>query len=237
MNVKNLLPLFLRRRLDFGRTCVEDFADSVSKELPSGALLLDAGAGECWYKEKFARLKYYAVDFGKGKDSWDYTNLDAAANLLELPFKTGSFDAVLSTQVLEHINRPAEFLKEINRVLKPGGRLYLTAPQGFKEHQAPYDFFRYTSYGLRFLFEEAGFKVEYVKPMGGFFYFLSDRIGPAHRYLFNSKRPLFWKIIFLPLEPVSKIFFTVIAPLVIGMFDSFDKQQKWTNGYMCKAVK
>ncbi|HZX35466.1 MAG TPA: class I SAM-dependent methyltransferase [Thermodesulfobacteriota bacterium] len=237
MNVRKFLPLFLRRRLDFGRMCIDDFVSAISAELPSGVRLLDAGAGECWYKEKFSHLKYYAADFGKGKDSWDYTNLDVAANLLELPFKSGSFDAALATQVLEHINRPAEFLKELNRILKPGGHLYLTAPQGFKEHQAPYDFFRYTSYGLRFLFEEAGFKVEYIKPKGGFFYFLSDRVQPAHGHLFNNKRHLFWKIVFLPLEPVSKVFFTVIAPLVIGMFDSFDRRQKLTNGYMCKVTK
>jgi SAM-dependent methyltransferase len=237
VDIKRYLPDFIKRRLDRGRMCIDEFVETISKELPADTLLLDAGAGECWYKDRFPHLKYFSVDFGLGKGSWDYTGLDVVANLLKLPFKDNSFDAVLCTQVLEHINLPGDFVKELYRVLKPGGNLYLTAPQGFKEHQLPYDFFRYTSYGLRFLFEQAGFDIEYINPMGGFFFFLSDRIPPVHRYLFNNKRPLAWKVLFSPLEPISKLLFSVIIPLITGSLDSFDKKQKWTNGYKCKAQK
>ena len=237
MNVRIFLPLSWQRRLDWGRTCVDDFVRDVGRELPPQTLLLDAGAGECWYKPHFKHLNYRSVDFGLGKGSWDYSNLDVVANLLCLPFRENTFDAILCTQVLEHINRPGDFVKELFRILKPGGTLYLTAPQNFKEHQVPYDFFRYTSYGLRFLFDEAGFKEEYIKPKGGFFYFLSDKLHLVHSYLFNNKRPLYIKLIFMPLEPISKILFSVALPLVVGALDSFDKDQKWTIGYMCKVTK
>ncbi|MCK4738571.1 MAG: class I SAM-dependent methyltransferase [Deltaproteobacteria bacterium] len=237
MNVKRFLPHSLRKRLDRGRLCIDEFAENVGKELPAETLLLDAGAGECWYKPHFSHLKYYSVDFGLGKGDWDYTNLDVLANLLQLPFEDNTFDAVLCTQVLEHINLPGDFVKELYRILKPGGKLYLSAPQGFKEHQTPHDYFRYTSFGLRFLFEEAGFKVEYVKPFGGFFFFLGDRISPVHRYLFSNKRSIGWKLLFLPLEPISKILFSIVLPLIVSSLDSFDKKQKWTNGYGCKVIK
>lgn len=237
MNFEKVLPNFLRKRLARERMCVDDFVLLASRETSANALMLDAGAGECQYKKHFNHVQYHAVDFALGKETWDYSNLDVTANLLKLPFKNDTFDVILCTQVLEHINLPQELIRELYRVLKPEGSLYLTAPQGFKEHQAPYDFYRYTSYGLRFLFEQAGFKIEYISPMGGYFYFLADRISPFHRYLFNKNRPIYIKLIFLPLEPISKILFSIILPLLIGSLDFLDKKQKWTVGYKCKVSK
>lgn len=237
MDIKRILPKYFQKRLERGRMSIDEFVEFTSKETSDNMLVLDAGAGECQYKKFFSHARYFAVDFSLGKKNWDYSNLDTVANLLSLPFKDDSFDIILCTQVLEHINMPLEFLKELFRVLKPEGRLHLTAPQGFKEHQVPYDFFRYTSYGLKFLFEKAGFKINYIEPMGGYFYFLSDRISPVHRYLFNKDRPFSVKLIFLPLEPISKIIFSVLLPLLIGSLDSFDRKQKWTNGYKCRVTK
>lgn len=237
MNVQRILPEYLRKRLDRGRMGVDEFVRQAAAETGEGLSVLDAGAGECQYKPLFSHTKYLSVDFACGKGSWDYSKLDVVADLLCMPFEDNTFDVVLCTQVLEHINRPQEFLKELYRVLKPGGILYLTAPQGFKEHQIPYDFFRYTSFGLRFLFEQAGFSPEYITPMGGYFHFIADRVSPIHRYLFNKRRPLHVKIIFLPLEPASKILFSVLLPLMLGSLDSFDKVRKWTNGYKCKVSK
>lgn len=237
MNVARVLPGFLRKRLDRGRMGVDEFVELAARETEGTMRVLDAGAGECQYRSLFDHAKYTSVDFACGKETWDYSRLDVVADLFDLPFESGSFDVILCTQVLEHINRPLEFLKELCRVLKPGGRLYLTAPQGFKEHQVPHDYYRYTSFGLKFLFEEAGFDISYIQPMGGYFYFLADRISPFHRYLFSNKRPLYLKLIFLPLEPVSKIMFSIILPLLVGSLDSFDKKHKWTNGYKCKVFK
>jgi ubiquinone/menaquinone biosynthesis C-methylase UbiE len=89
--------------------------------------------------------------------------------LEKLPFQEAAFDAVLCTQVLEHMEWPREVVKEFYRVLKPGGKLFLTVPMAHKEHQAPYDFFRYTSFGIRSICQHAGFSRVEISPFGGVF--------------------------------------------------------------------
>src|SRR2546425_12982585 len=84
-----------------------------------------------------------------------------------LPFRTATFDTILSTQVLEHVRQPDSLLREAYRVLRLGGHLVLTAPQINPLHEEPHDYFRYTCHGLRSLAEEAGFSVLQVTALGG----------------------------------------------------------------------
>jgi SAM-dependent methyltransferase len=93
------------------------------------------------------------------------------ADLASLPFRPDAFDAILCTQALEHVGEPAVVLRDMATVLKPGGRLYMSVPfLGDPIHQEPYDFFRYTHYGLRHLVEKAGLTPVAVSPMGGVFF-------------------------------------------------------------------
>ena len=82
-----------------------------------------------------------------------------------LPFRDGSFDTVLSVQVLEHTPRPAALMAEMSRVLAPDGILILTAPFQFRLHEQPHDYFRYSPHGLRQLCADAGLEVfETIRP-------------------------------------------------------------------------
>ena len=75
------------------------------------------------------------------------------------PFKESEFDSVVTNQVLEHVFNPDEFLSEINRVLKINGKLLLTVPFVWDEHEQPYDYARYSSFGLKSLLEKNGFEI------------------------------------------------------------------------------
>jgi len=132
-------------------------------------MLLDAGAGECAYKHLFDHCIYKSIDLAVGDSQWNYKNLDYIAPLDNMPIEDATFDAVLCTQVLEHLKKPMESVKEMYRVLKPGGYLFLTVPMSQEEHQVPYDFFRYTSYGLKYICSEAGFREIEVVSFGGMF--------------------------------------------------------------------
>ena len=128
------------------------------------------GAGQAPYKKFFKESNYIAVDFGKGETNWDYSGIDIVADIHKLPIRNEIADVALLTEVLEHSHSPQITLSEIARILKPGGRLYLTVPQGLGEHQVPFDFFRYTQYGLRVLCERAGLNVISVRMTTGFFW-------------------------------------------------------------------
>lgn len=231
VRLRNLLPSGLRARLDLHRRAVLHFVEDTAVSLPQGALVLDAGAGEGPYRSAFRHVRYVALDDRRGDRSWDYGGLDVVGDLLRMPFKDGAFDAILCTETLEHLTEPQAFISEAARVLKRGGRLHMTAPLTFREHQEPHDYFRFTRHALRMLCERAGLRPVSIEPEGGYFRMLGDKIQPTHRFLFAKDRALVWKIVFLPLHPFSMLFFTVFAPALCLWLDPLDRKRKHTTGF------
>lgn len=120
--------------------------------------LLDVGCGTKPYKQLFDVSSYTGLDI----DSALTRELGIADNVYDggrFPYDDGSFDSALCNQVLEHVFNPDEFLQEIRRVLKSKGRLLLTVPFVWDEHSQPYDYARYSSFGLRALLESNGFVI------------------------------------------------------------------------------
>jgi SAM-dependent methyltransferase len=116
--------------------------------------ILDVGCGSKPYRKYFNASEYIGLEIeGRNKDA------DRLYDGKEFPFKDGEFDSVFTSQVLEHVFNPEEFLLEINRVLKDGGVLLLTVPFIWDEHEQPFDYARYSSFGLRHLLESHGFEI------------------------------------------------------------------------------
>jgi SAM-dependent methyltransferase len=93
-----------------------------------------------------------------------------------LPFRSGAFDVVLATQVLEHVSRPEAVAAEAARVLADGGWLVVSVPQMVALHEAPYDFFRYTVFGLEHVLRSAGLERVVVRPLGGFWWMIAQQL-------------------------------------------------------------
>jgi SAM-dependent methyltransferase len=147
----------------FERETIVAFLAEAARELHPGARVADVGAGEAPYRELFEHVDYVTIDWGETlHDAPD--GLDVIASADALPVADGAFDAVLLTQVLEHVPDPGRVLAEQYRVLAPGGRLYLTAPLVWELHELPHDYYRYTGAGLSHLLTAAGFVDLRVKP-------------------------------------------------------------------------
>lgn len=108
--------------------------------------LLDLGAGPQQFKELTSSFSTTAVD----KDP--YPGINVVADITRpLPFEDESFDVVLLSHTLEHISEPQKLLDECRRVLVGGGLILIAVPFMVLEHQGPYDFYRYTQHGLKYL--------------------------------------------------------------------------------------
>lgn len=161
---------------------IREFARKASSSVDANALVLDAGAGDSPYREFFRNCEYEATDVCL-RPHHDYKHVNYICNLSEIPVPDNRFDMILCTQVLEHVPNPQQVLCELHRVLKPAGKVWLSTPLYFDEHEIPYDFFRYTQYGLRSLFEKAGFEVESVDWLGGYFGTVAYQLQLAWHYL------------------------------------------------------
>lgn len=120
--------------------------------------LLDVGCGRKPYRDLFQASEYVGLEIdtpaNRARKQADYF-YDGET----FPFADESFDSVLCNQVLEHVFAPDRFLGEINRVLKPEGGLLLTIPFVWDEHEQPWDYARYSSFGLKHLLEKNGFEI------------------------------------------------------------------------------
>jgi SAM-dependent methyltransferase len=158
----------------------------------AGDLVVDIGCGmqpyRC-YLSGFSR--YLGIDMPGKPDSGDEADIFADAQ--HLPLAAGVADAVLCTEVIEHVQRPARLLEGIFDVLKPGGQLILSVPFSWHIHDEPHDYWRFTEYGLKLILEDAGFTVQELHPVNGMVG--SSLAGQCYVLLFGMgavARPLIW---------------------------------------------
>ena len=235
LKVYSLLPKFLKRRINPLDFMIKAFVHS-ARPAEGRGVILDAGAGEASFQNYFFNHVYVALDSCIGDKEWDYSKIHLCADLSKIPLAANSVDVAINTQVLEHVSHPEEVLKELYRVLKTQGKLYLTAPQGWHEHQKPHDYFRYTQYSLRILLKSAGFRDIVIEPLGGYFYYLGNRLTYIPKVLFQDLSGL-TRCIFFPLELLTLLAFCLLGPVICYYLDPLDRKNEFTLSYKCLAVK
>lgn len=155
--------------------------------IPPGQRLLDVGAGELQFAPQCAHLQYVAQDFagydgngdGKGLQTatWDQSRIDIISDITAIPVHDASFDAVLCTEVLEHVPDAVAALKEMARVLRPGGTMLLTAPMASLTHFAPYHFSGYSRYWYEYHLPRLGMEIQAIEHNGSFFGFVQQEVA------------------------------------------------------------
>lgn len=155
--------------------------------VPAGSRILDAGAGECQYKQHCSHLSYVAQDFAKydgtgnseglQTGSWDTSSIDIVCDITDIPEPSCSFGAILCTEVLEHLPDPPLALKEFSRLLRPGGQLIITAPFCSLTHFAPYHFATgFNRYFYLHHLPRFGFEGIEIIENGNFFEFVAQEV-------------------------------------------------------------
>lgn len=177
------------------------------KSLKNGLKILDAGCGPQNYRKFCAHLEYKSQDFaqydGKGdgnalhNEDWKYGELDYIGNIWDINEKDGTFDAILCTEVIEHIAYPNETVKEFSRLLKPEGTLIITAPFSSLPHMTPY--YYYSGFYKQWYIDiakENNFEVVEILENGNAYDFVAQELNRVAGYSHNKLTRLFLKIYF-----------------------------------------
>ena len=167
-----------RALLDPENARIPAFLQEEEARLPAGSRVLDAGAGIRPYAGTFQRHRYESCDMPGGFYRQQH-NFECF--LHSIPQPDGTYDALINTQVLEHVPDPLAVMCEMNRVLKPGGALLLTVPLTAPLHGEPWHFFHFTHHGIAQLARKSNFQIEVCEKIGGAFWTLGKRVPDAFR--------------------------------------------------------
>ena len=207
------------------------FARRASDSVDAGSRVLDAGAGDSPYRKFFEHCDYEATDLGE-RPQREYAGITFQCDLSDIPVEDSRYDLILCTQVLEHVPEPQLVLKELFRVLKPGGKLWLSAPLYYPEHEQPFDYFRYTQFGMRHLFTAAGFEVQDIDWVGGYLGTLSIQLGQAWHALPIRPRELGGGLVGT-LAAVLIVFLKPIIAVLALTFAKLDRHIRLTERGHC----
>ena len=197
-------------------------------------ILIDIGCGVKPYKGIMSTLvsEHVGVDHVDGMHSKD--NVDLMGTAYSIPCENARFDSAICTAVLEHLEEPSDAIAECGRVLKAGGIAIYSIPHIWNLHEEPRDFFRYTKYGIKHLFEKNGFEIIEMKPLSGFWIsqgqMFLNYISAFDRFFLKTLK------IFIPIYIFLQLIF-IIFEKISFLFKRLDNPHKWAWMYMVVARK
>ncbi len=160
--------------------------------------LLDVGCGSKPYEDLFTVDEYIGIDIEVSGHNHSSSKVDKFYDGKTIPFEDEYFDNAFSSEVFEHVFNIDELLREINRVLRQGGRLCFTCPFVWYEHEQPYDFARYTSFAVEHLLATNGFKLVKLEKSTSFVETIMQMLS-IYVYLHVLPRNGYIKLVMTPL--------------------------------------
>lgn len=177
--------------------------------------MMDFGCGRKPYQNLFVVEEYVGVDIKVSGHDHNNSLVDIYYDGETIPVETEYFDSVFCSEVLEHLFEPDKILREINRTMKPGGRILLTAPFCWNEHEIPYDYARYSSFGIRYLLEKNGFTVINEQKTGSFMRVIVQLIT---LYIYEGLKK--WKVAGLLISLLIIAPINIVSSFLLPLFPS-----------------
>ncbi|MBI5865088.1 MAG: methyltransferase domain-containing protein [Planctomycetes bacterium] len=228
--------------LNFNARNRDKWVERMAASVPAGARVLDVGAGACPYKPLFSHCRYFSHDFcqyegtaaGPLRERWEYGRIDYVGDITAIPAESESFDVILCTEVLEHVPEPIAAIREMVRLLRPGGRLLLSAPLGSGLHQQPHHYYGgYTPHFYRKFLGDAGLEIVAISPNGGFYRHLLQELRRAAELIQKHRRYSRWH----PAYWLLQVGFRTLLPKWLARLDDEQLIEEFTVGYHVEARK
>lgn len=222
VNPSELDPLNSLINIIFEKKLVE-----LSEKFLKGQLI-DIGCGEKPYQNLLSKYVVEHIGVDHSDTIHAKSNIDLFGTAYNIPTDDETFDSAICTAVLEHLEEPEQAIRECYRVLKPGGFAIYSVPFIWHLHEEPRDFFRYSKYGLKYLFEKSGFEIIEITPLSGF----AVTFIQLHLYLVKGK---FDKGIIKALK-LFKLYAFIFKKF--GLFiNKYDNSKQYTWMYTIVAKK
>lgn len=180
--------------------------------------LIDIGCGTKPYRTLLESYVSEHIGVDHADTLHAKSDIDLFGTAYEIPAGDSEFQTALCSAVLEHLEEPEAALKECYRILCPGGYALYSVPFIWHVHEAPRDFFRFTKFGLKYLFEKAGFEIIEIRPLSGFWVTFGQLL--VYKIYEYHKGPLR----FVPIIP----FLGLIIQATSYLLDKVDRSTRWT---------
>jgi SAM-dependent methyltransferase len=191
--------------------------------------MLDIGCGIKPYQAMAQGYVHRHVGLDHLQSLHGMHNVDLVGSAYKLPVNDNTFDTVLCTDVLEHLEEPTVAIAEANRILRRGGYAIYSVPLFWHLHEEPRDFYRFTKYGLKYLFEKNSFDVVEITALSGFFI----TFGQELVYFLQGFRrggmlnPLWWLI-----PPIG-----IVIQALAWLIGKIEHSERFTVEYLVVARK
>jgi SAM-dependent methyltransferase len=200
----------------------EALADAATR---AHGVMLDVGCGRKPHRAAFAPYVSAHVGLDHEEATHGLEDVDIVASAYEIPVPDSTYDTVLCTCVLEHLEEPARALADAHRVLVDGGLAIYTVPFIWHLHEEPRDFYRFTRHGLVHLFAQAGFEIDEIRSIGGFWVAFGQEFA---YYVYRLNRG--------PLRRARVVPAIAIAiQRIASMLDRVDRGEMWPSHYLVIA--
>lgn len=157
--------------------------------------MIDIGCGDKPYEDLFYNVKKYeGIEIETSVHTT--TKADYVYDGITFPFTNESYDSIILNEVIEHVFNPDELLQEIRRIMKPEATMMITLPFVWDEHEQPYDYARYSSFGIKHLLQKNGFKVEVLEKSCPNFGVIFQLVN-GYIYKITKKLPLIFRMLFI----------------------------------------
>lgn len=193
--------------------------------------VFDMGCGNKPYEPIFKNISSYTgCDIIQSSEN----KVDVICSTTSVPLESEKFDTVFSTQVMEHVEEPQQMLHEAHRLLRKDGKIILTVPMVWEHHEMPYDFYRYTRYGLEHMFKKAGFSNINIKANGGKWATLGQLTQNVVDNSLRGKKSILRKILWV----LHRYMFKYLVNIFYYLMEKADKEEDFiTLNFIVVAEK